>query len=286
MTTLTLDHYVITRDGRTLVSRADIAHRYGYPVSTLERWWTNRARNGHPDAADRDGRRLVWDAGEWEMWDRHRLNLRTRAELADAHGLSLSRMDLLWANRDRNGHPPVIVRGRTHCWDAAAWASWYTEYARSEPNWYQPAAHVGAGDPDEEIGPAEFARILGHSGTSWITRAVATPPPGFPAPTSAKKLPSGRERPQWRRRDADAYAQSRAANPPARPGRPKGSTAQPHPYAGDPRLQLARQVLRDHPDETTSQLTRRLDEQSERPTSASAWLKILGTARQHPEDDS
>ncbi|MFJ2115809.1 hypothetical protein ACIOEX_28635 [Streptomyces sp. NPDC087850] len=284
-----------TADGRPTLSRADIHAQYGYPIGTLERWWRNRAANGHPAAVPADGRALRWDAEEWAAWDRRRLNppappahLRTREQLAAEHRLSLSRLDLLWANRAANGHPAAVpADGRALRWDAEEWARWYPLYLQAEPRWFratEPADSSG-GDPDELIGPAEFARVIGHRTPEWVNRAAKAGerPPGFPAPATWDILPT-RRRPKWRRRDAETYAEyRRTAPPPARPGRPKGARATSAPYAGDPRLHLAQTMLAQYPDEPTTRIIERLQHKWSKPTSYSSWVKIITAARTHPE---
>lgn len=189
-------------DKPTMLTRADISAAYGYSTTTLDRWWADRATNGHPPA-HRIGRTLYWDAAEWETWDKERQQL---------------------------------------------------------------------------VGVSEFARILGHRDHTWVSKAATTPPPGFPPPVLWGD-PQARQRPQWNRADAVAFAATPI--PPTGAGRPRGARTGTA-YAGDPRLTLALQTLRNHPDDRTTQLIARLD--TLRPgSSPSTWTKILQAARQHPE---
>ena len=55
----TPDRHVV--DGRTVLNRAAICTSFGVSVSTAERWWRERATNGHPPVAYREGRRQWWD---------------------------------------------------------------------------------------------------------------------------------------------------------------------------------------------------------------------------------
>lgn len=206
----------------------------------------------------------------------------TRDQLAAAHGVSRSTLDRLWRDRAANRHPaPVRYRGVMH-WHSATWGQWHAEHrhhaaARTAPLPYR----VAGGDPDEEIGAAEFARILGHKDNSWVSKAVAAPPAGFPAPDSWGD-PEGRKRPRWRRHRAEDYARTRHLQPIKRGRLPGSRNSPPYPYATDPRLALARRILADHPDERTARLIERLQELSDTPSSASTWTKILTTARHHP----
>ncbi|MFE3557280.1 hypothetical protein ACFXKW_20795 [Streptomyces sp. NPDC059193] len=283
---------MITVDGRAVLSRADMHQQYGYAMSTLENWWADRAANAHPDVVHRIGHTLYWDAEEWQAWDRDRQGLEvpegwlTRDALAAAHRLSRSHLAKLWAERDTNGHPEPVRYGGIMHWDSAAWGTWHQQHQaqaadrrRPEP----PAPAHAHEDPNELIGPAEFGRLLGQKGGSWVTRAVAAPPAGFPAPDEWGD-PETRKRPKWRRGRALKYAHDRTQTAPARPGRPKGARTGSRPYASDTRLSLARQSLTDHPDDTNAQHIERLQQQSAIPASASAWTKILQAARKPSEE--
>jgi hypothetical protein len=204
--------------------------------------------------------------------------LMTRAELAAAHGISKPTLDRLWAKRADNGHPDYADKdGRTLLWDADEWASWYAStQARPGPG-EEP-------DPDEEIGPAEFARILGHKHPKWVAEAArsTTPPEQFPAPDRWEDGARGR-RPLWKRRRAQKYADTpglRVAR--AGAGHPGGALTRRHQYAGDFRLALARGVLARHPDEPNTKLINRLEELSETQASRSTWTKILATTPRNP----
>ncbi|WP_138907329.1 hypothetical protein [Streptomyces chryseus] len=286
---------MITVDGRPVLSRADIHEQYGYATSMLERWWKDREDNGHPPVAHRIGNTLYWDAEEWKAWDHQRLNpetagLANRDQLAARVGLTRAQFNRLWADRDANGHPqPVRTVGRAHTlyWDADQWAQWFERHRENQRAKAEPPPTIAAADdtgPDDEIGPADFARILGLKHPKWVSQSALTPPPGFPEPDAWDELPSGRRRPRWRRRRAQAYADTRHTITPTRTGRPVGSGQRAHPYQGDPRLTLARQVLADRPDAKTSELVEEaLKQAGDKTTSARTWTLILKTAREHPE---
>lgn len=148
----------------------------------------------------------------------------------------------------------------------------------------RPPQHSKPSD-DDEVGPAGFARLLGHADVSWISRAIKVPPPGFPTPDRWVDLPSGRQRPMWKTRRCLAYKDSRTTvkRKPSRAGRPNGPA---YRYAGDSRLTLARRLLNERPDATDAQLIPLLQVETDNPSSCSSWNKILTTARTHPESDA
>lgn len=51
-------------NGRPVISRADM----GVPRSTLDTWYRNRAKTGHPEKAGRIGRTDFWYEDEWTTW--------------------------------------------------------------------------------------------------------------------------------------------------------------------------------------------------------------------------
>ncbi|WP_018653408.1 hypothetical protein [Actinomadura flavalba] len=197
-----------TLDGRHVYTRADLMSVYGIGLSTLEKWYRERARNGHPAAAGTSGGRLVWDAAEWDGWYATRRDARSpgvppglaaRRDLADRHGLSTHRLKELWADRARNGHPePAHRHGKALYWDEAEWNTWYT------------ALHAPPAAPDDLVTLAEAARILGLAPTS-VTVYPSRPPRGWPEPARVEPLGGGRVRRLYRRRDIDAYAATRRA---------------------------------------------------------------------------
>lgn len=58
---------------RRLVDRAELVDRLGMTEQTLSRLYSQRASTGHPDAAGRDGRRLLWALEEVSAWVAARL---------------------------------------------------------------------------------------------------------------------------------------------------------------------------------------------------------------------
>ena len=79
-------------NGRPVISRADMAAR-GVPRTTVDGWYRDRARTGHPEKAGRIGRTDYWYEDEWAAWyEAHR---RGKVE-------SLTRVD-------RTGDPDDLV---------------------------------------------------------------------------------------------------------------------------------------------------------------------------------
>jgi predicted DNA-binding transcriptional regulator AlpA len=191
-----------TLDGRRVRTRTELMDEHGLGRSTLEKWYRERAANGHPEPVGTVGSQLAWDAGEWDRWYAgHRARdvpsgLVTRDELAERHGISRHRLKQLWADRAHNGHPDAAHRaGKALYWDEAAWTAWYRTL-RERP------AEEG---PDDLVTLAEAARILGLAQTS-VTVYPKRPPAGWPEPAEVEPLGGGRVRRLYRRRDIVAYA--------------------------------------------------------------------------------
>jgi hypothetical protein len=64
-------------NGRPVISRADMAAR-GVPAGTVNGWYRDRARTGHPEKAGRIGRTDYWYEDEWTAW--HEEHLRGKVE--------------------------------------------------------------------------------------------------------------------------------------------------------------------------------------------------------------
>jgi hypothetical protein len=75
-----------------VISRADMAAR-GVPRTTVDGWYRDRARTGHPEKAGRIGRTDYWYDDEWTSW--HEGHLRGKID-------SLTRVD-------REGDPDDLV---------------------------------------------------------------------------------------------------------------------------------------------------------------------------------
>ncbi|WP_026403051.1 hypothetical protein [Actinomadura rifamycini] len=192
--------------GRRVRTRNEIMEAHGLGRSTLEKWYRERASNGHPEPAGKVGAQLAWDADAWDRWYAAReapavpSGLATRDDLAARHGLSRHRLKQLWADRAANGHPePARRAGKALYWDEAEWAAWYAALAERPP----------AEDPDDLVTLAEAARILGLAPTS-VTVYAKRPPAGWPEPARTEPLAGGRVRRLYRRRDVRSYAARRA----------------------------------------------------------------------------
>jgi predicted DNA-binding transcriptional regulator AlpA len=202
-------------DGRPARTRAELMAEYGLGRSTLEKWFRERARNGHPEPAGTVGSQLAWDAAEWDTWYAARRTapkappgLATRDELAAEHGVSRHTMKRLWAERAGNGHPDAAHQaGKALYWDRAEWAAWYAAYQERQQRERERDA-AGEGDPDELITLADAARLLGLAQTS-VTVYPSRPPAGWPEPARAEPLGGGRVRRLYRRGDILGYARLR-----------------------------------------------------------------------------
>lgn len=184
----------------TSVTRSDLMARYALGRSTLEKWFRERASNGHPEPDGRQGNQLTWNADEWDHWYRNRdqeipRELATRDDLAAAHGLSKHALKQLWADRADNGHPePAHRSGKALYWNAAEWDAWY----RSLP-----------GEPEKELVTlAEAGRLLGLAPSS-VTVYAGRPPKGWPEPVEEAALGGGRVRRLYRRAEILAYAEAK-----------------------------------------------------------------------------
>ncbi|MEO3785420.1 hypothetical protein ABGB12_18980 [Actinocorallia sp. B10E7] len=191
----------------TSVTRADLMARYDLGRSTLEKWFRERASNGHPEPDGRCGQQLTWDADEWSAWYASRetaspapSGLATRDQLAEAHGLSKHALKDLWAARASNGHPePAHRHGKALYWDAEEWASWYQGFSRARDR-----------APEKELVTlAEAGRLLGLA-PSTVTVYASRPPKGWPEPVEEVPLGGGRTRRLYRRADILAYAARKA----------------------------------------------------------------------------
>jgi predicted DNA-binding transcriptional regulator AlpA len=190
---------------QALRTRAQLMAAYGLGRSTLEKWYRERAGNGHPEAAGTVGRELAWDAAEWDVWYASRQKtehpgLLSRDQLAERYGLSRHALKKLWAERETNGHPqPARQVGKALYWDADAWAAWYaglSEQSEEEE------------DPEDLVTLAEVGRILGLAQSS-VTVYAKRPPAGWPQPVAEEQLGGGRVRRLYRRGDVTAYARAK-----------------------------------------------------------------------------
>jgi hypothetical protein len=114
-------------NGRPVISRADMAAR-GVPRTTIDGWYRDRTRTGHPDKAGRIGRTDYWYEDEWTAWhkahQRGKIEALTRADrsgspddLVDAaeaaRMLRYSSRDVIHANRRLGYFPEPDAYGTT-----------------------------------------------------------------------------------------------------------------------------------------------------------------------------
>ncbi|MFG2002333.1 hypothetical protein ACGFNU_24590 [Spirillospora sp. NPDC048911] len=197
-----------TLDGRRVHTRADLMEAYGLGRSTLEKWYRERASNGHPEPAGTIGSQLAWDAEDWDRWYASRGDgvppgLVTRDDLIAKHGFSRHTLKKLWTDRAGNGHPePAHRAGKALYWNESEWLAWYESYAAQSP----------AEDPDDLVTLAEAARILGLAQSS-ATVYAKRPPAGWPQPAEEQPLAGGRVRRLYRRRDIETYGATKDRTP-------------------------------------------------------------------------
>ncbi|MFD0685271.1 hypothetical protein [Actinomadura fibrosa] len=196
-----------TLDGRRVYTRAELMEARGLGRSTLEKWFRERDRNGHPEPAGTVGSQLAWDAEAWDRWYAARgssassvpSGLASRDDLAARHGLSRHLLKQLWADRATNGHPePAHRAGKALYWNEAEWTAWYETHRDRQADT----------SPDDLVTLAEAGRILGLAPSS-VTVYAKRPPAGWPEPARVEQLGGGRARRLYRRADITAYAASR-----------------------------------------------------------------------------
>ncbi|MFD5589773.1 hypothetical protein ACFWII_39050 [Streptomyces sp. NPDC127063] len=186
----------------------------------------------------------------------------TRAELSERAGYKGdATLRALWADREDNGHPPARRIGRVLYWDVEEWERWFTAYQR------QRNGVDYSGSPDEELPPADQAKVLGID-VSAISHYRDNPPPGWPAPVRTEELESGRVREYRTRRQLWEYADSR----------PRAGTAGRTPAKGpDPRVALAIEALAAEPGRKAGETAAALAERHG--GGLSTWKRIVTEAR-------
>jgi hypothetical protein len=270
---------------RPAYTRADLMARHGLGLSTLESWFRDRAETGHPEAAGKSGRSLVWDAEAWDTWYtgwRDTTGLADIDDLAALVGRSRSTLARLWDQRDTNSHPPTRKRvDGTFYWDPDEYKDWFENVYLAGAD---RAARVDfSGNGDDELTPAEFGRVLGLA-PNTVTVYMKRPPAGWPQPVIDELLDSGRHRRRYRRRQAWDYAEQHLGQRHPGGGRPVGvvNGARRYPYDGDPRLDIARAALAATPADDQGALPTVLA--SQHGSTPGTWAGILSAARQHPTD--
>ena len=203
----------LVHQGRAVVLRGDLMRLAGVPTATAENWYRDRAHNGHPRPVLAVGRRLYFDEEALLGWVETQTDpapppsrifrggrtLVTRAEIVRITGLSDAAVAGLYARRATTGHPEAVYRDRRHLYfDESDTLGWH-------------AARTGArgavgldrgGDPDELVGRAEAARLLGYARPRVIDELRLHGPGYFPAPDATGPA-------RWRRTTLWAFAARR-----------------------------------------------------------------------------
>jgi predicted DNA-binding transcriptional regulator AlpA len=207
-------------EGRAVINRAELMRQLQVGESTAERWYRERAENGHPEPVHREGRRLYWDEDELIGWARDWIArdaeprqkvvegraLLSRAELARRLNMREQTLADLYAARETSGHPQAVHReGRRLYWDEAEAVAWAQEREAAKKATLTPVDR--SGEPDELVDAEEAARILGYASPRTITSYLARNVGYFPDPDDVE----GR---RWHRRTLWAFADRRS-----RPGR-------------------------------------------------------------------
>lgn len=204
----------LERDGRVLLTRAELARVTGEREHTLYKWWAARDRNGHPDAVQVGGRSF-YDEQAWRAWraghnaDRRIIAGRTMvapAELARVTGQPLANLTHWYTTRAENGHPEAVhLDGRRYV-DEQEWRAWYAHH--------QDRLRTGltevdrSGDPDELLTAAQVCRVLGYTNPGTLTSYIGRGQ--FIDPDTVETLPSGRLRRRWARRRVWEFAERRS----------------------------------------------------------------------------
>ncbi|MGI5353571.1 hypothetical protein ACQEU8_36165 [Streptomyces sp. CA-250714] len=278
---ITEDTLMAMLNGRRVLTRRELAEKHDLSVTHLEKLYREREANGHPAPVDAPGRELMWDATEWRRWYKEltgTAGLETREDLQERTGLARSTLELLYRERENNGHPlPEKTVGNTMYWNTKAWDAWYAEYKANQA-WRTEIDR--SGNAEDEITLAEAARVL-HMEPTSITKYPVRPPKHWPEPIRVEPSPSGGRVKRWYRRgDIWKYGELRERGG---GGRPAGTskTTRRFPYDGDPRLDQARTALKASPDTPTAQLAGDLARQHG--GTAGTWSHIVRSARQNPE---
>lgn len=208
----------IVRDGRELLTRAELARVSGERAHTIYKWWADRARTGHPDVVlvEIDGRpQRYFDLQRWRDWRaEHGAELRridgrmhaTAAALARETGQPLANINHWYLHRATNGHPAAVILDRRRYVDLQQWRAWYAHHLAGRRAGLTPVDRRG--DPDELITAAEASRILGHTHPGTLTSYVAHG--RFIEADTIEELPSGRLRRRWQRRRVWEFADARS----------------------------------------------------------------------------
>ncbi|MFE3505939.1 hypothetical protein [Kitasatospora sp. NPDC059160] len=237
----------------------------------------------HPQTTEQDWLAVI---------DGARSQLRDRATLAADHGLSTRTLQRLWTAREKNAHPPAVVIGGVMHWCAPQWRRWHEDLAAATAAEYKAKADVvnvcADDDPDELLPINALAKIMGHSDTSTVLGWRSNPPTGsigdlLRGDPDGEVRHYGKVVPAYRRSRLQEAAEKAPARGRSGAGRGAGRKPKAHPWAGDPKLDLARRLLAEQPDASTADLVRAARQEDGTGTSEPTWRQIVETARTHPE---
>jgi hypothetical protein len=165
--------------GRPVISRADMAAR-GVPRTTVDGWYRDRARTGHPEKAGRIGRTDYWYEDEWTAWyEAHRhskIESLTRVDrggdpddLVDAaeaaRMLGYARRNVIHANRRLGYFPEPDAYGTTNkgrrapLWKrSTVWAT--ADRRQGVGGGHKPGTPGAPAKPHPYAGDERLARVL------------------------------------------------------------------------------------------------------------------------------
>jgi hypothetical protein len=149
-------------------------------------------------------------------------SLISRAELARLSGLAVSTLASLYSSRATNGHPGAVHVDLTHgaalYFDEEDALRWYRGRRDSGKLSARHRCAVDRhGAPDDLVGTAEAARILGYHGPATIRSYLSRFPGYFPAPDHLTPPGTGNQaRRLWRRDSIWAFAEQLATSSRAR----------------------------------------------------------------------
>ncbi|NGO40608.1 hypothetical protein [Streptomyces ureilyticus] len=196
-----------------------------------------------------------------------------REDLIEHSGHSRDTLRKLWRDRKSNGHPLTReIDGVMH-WDLEQWTAWFTEHCQ------RPRDLSGvdrSGDPDEQLAPAQQARVLGVD-PSRITQYAKNPPPGWPDPVRTEPLKT-RTREYRTRRQLWEFADNPVSGFGTKGGRPPGPDPKARAKKPDPRVRLAAEALATQPGRKAGEVAAELAR--EHGQSVDTWKRIVTQARQ------
>jgi hypothetical protein len=160
-----------------------------------------------------------------------------RAGVAARTGAAYTTVNHWYQHRDRFGFPEGILRDGTRWFFTDDIDAFYTAHQAAK---LAELTEVDRrGDPKDLVTSGEVARILGYGSYRNLPEEL------YEHPDYVEPMSDGRLRRYWHRRTVWAHAEARTGRQST--GRTPGSATGPrksHPYADDPRLQTALDLLR------------------------------------------